>query len=59
MLSPQLGYQEHRIPAPIEKAMVQGEEVLGPLVTLSLGVCPRAEVLEPREQTGASVLAEK
>ena len=33
--------------------------LLGPLVTLSLGVCPRAEVLEPREQTGASVLAEK
>lgn len=43
----------------MEKATVQGEELLGPLVTLSLGICPGAEVLEPREQMGASVLAEK
>lgn len=59
MLSPQVGYQEHRMPAPTDKATVWGEEATGATVTLSLGICLRAEVLEPREQTGASVLAEK
>ena len=59
MLSPQLGYQEHRIPAPMQKATVWGEDATGAMVTLSLGICLREEVLDPREQTGASVLAEK
>ena len=39
--------------------MVWGEEATGAVVTLSLGIRLRAVVLEPREQTGASVPAEK
>ena len=43
----------------MQKATVWGEDATGAMVTLSLGICLREEVLEPREQTGASVLAEK